>query len=225
MVLQQPGLTLTDVIWVHTDSGTDALDLFYSHQVDALSYGDPAMTQLEQKRLVHLVSDSRTLEGAQALFGGLFPVSCLYTHSVFLQQNPLTVQALATDLVRALKWLQTAGPRDMTKVIPESFMLGDRAMYMSAINKGREAVSPDGMMQKEGPIIAFGLFSKLKSATDAVCMDLGKTYINDFARIANAHFKSQALKYVIFLFFVLMRLTSMRGGVSVLRYFWISLYY
>lgn len=190
LVLQQAGLTLTDVNWVHLDSATEALGMFHSHQIDALSYGDPVMTQLEHKRLVHLVADSRTLEGAQALFGGLLPASCFYTHGAFLQQNPLTVQALATAVVRALKWLQTAGPSDMMKVIPESFVLGDRALYLTAINKGREAVSPNGVMPKEGPVIAYGLFNKLKSATDVIRIDLGKTYTNDFALLANAHFKS-----------------------------------
>jgi NitT/TauT family transport system substrate-binding protein len=189
-VTQQAGLALTDVNWVHLDNATEALSIFHSHQIDALSYGDPVMTQLEHKRLVHLVADSRTSEGAQALFGGLLPAACLYTHGAFLQQNPLTVQAMATAVVRALKWLQTAGPSDMMKVIPESFMLGDRALYLTAINKGREAVSPDGMMPKEGPTFAYGLFNKLKSATDVVRIDLGKTYTNDFVRIANAHLKT-----------------------------------
>lgn len=189
-VVQQAGLTLQDVDWVHLDSAPEALGMFLSYQIDALSYGDPVMTQLEHKRLVHLVADSRTLVGAQALFGGLLPTSCLYAHGSFLQQNPLTVQALATAVVRALKWLQTAGPSDMMKVIPESFMLGDRALYLSAINKGQESVSPDGMMPKEGPTFVYSLFNKLKSATDVVRLDLGKTYTNDFVRVANTHFKT-----------------------------------
>lgn len=189
-VVQQAGLALNDVSWVHLDSTTEALVMFHSNQLDALSYGEPAMTQLEQKRLIHLVADTRTLEGTQALFGGLLPAACLYTHGAFLQQNPLTVQAMANAVVRALKWLQTAGPSDMMKVIPESFMLGDRALYLTAINKGREAVSPNGVMPKEGPAFAYGLFNQLKPVTDVVRIDLVKTYTNDFALRANLGFKT-----------------------------------
>ena len=62
--------------------------------------------------------------------------------------------------------------------------------YLSSINKGRKVVSPDGMMPKEGPTFVYSLFNKLKSATDVVRLDLGKTYTNDFVRVANAHFKT-----------------------------------
>ena len=62
--------------------------------------------------------------------------------------------------------------------------------YLSSINKGRKVVSPDGMMPKEGPTIVYGLFSRMKSATVVIGIDLGKTYINDLARIVNAPFKS-----------------------------------
>ena len=188
-VLQQAGLTPTDVNWVHFDNSADVLASFQSNQIDALSYGDPVVTQLEHRRLVHLIADSRTLEGTQALFGGPLPCACLYTHGTFLQQNPVTAQAIANAVMRALKWLQTAGPSDIMKAIPESFMLGDRALYLAAINKGREAVSSDGMMPKGGPAISYGLFKGLKSVAGADRVDLVKTYTNDFVAAANMHFK------------------------------------
>ena len=35
-------------------------------------------------------------------------------------------------MVHALKWLQTAGPSDIIKTVPESYFLGDRALYLAA---------------------------------------------------------------------------------------------
>ena len=53
----------------------------------------------------------------------------------FLKKNPNTSQALANAMVRALKWIQKAGPADIVKVVPESFLLGDRALYIEAFQK------------------------------------------------------------------------------------------
>jgi NitT/TauT family transport system substrate-binding protein len=189
-ILIHAGLAPGDVTLIHLESARDALAAFQSNQIDALSYGDPVVTQLEQKRMVHLVADSRTLKGTRALFGGALPSACLYAHGAFLQQNPLTAQAMTTAVLRALKWLQTAGPSDMMKVIPEPFMLGDRALYLTAISKGRDAVSPDGMMPKLGPTFAYNLFKALDSAVGADRIDLEKTYTNQFVAVANAHFKT-----------------------------------
>lgn len=189
-VLRRAGVALGDVSIVPLESSTEALAAFQSNQIDALSYGDPVLTQLEQKKLLHLVADSRTLKGTQELFGGPLPAACLFAHGVFLQQNPLTAQAVTTAVVRALKWLQTAGPSDMMKVIPESFMLGDRVLYLTAISKGRDAVSPDGLMPKSGPTFAHNIFKSLNSAVSADRFDLEKTYTNEFAIVANAHFKA-----------------------------------
>jgi hypothetical protein len=45
----------------------------------------------------------------------------------------------------ALKWLQTASPSDIVRAVPEAYMHGDRAIYLAAFEKSREALSPDGM--------------------------------------------------------------------------------
>ncbi|WP_210546148.1 ABC transporter substrate-binding protein [Rhodoferax sp. PAMC 29310] len=188
-VMARAGLTQGDVMLVHFGGAAEALAAFQLNQIDATSYGDPIVTMLEQKRILHLVADSRTMKGRQALFGGPLPGSCLYAHSAFVQQNPLTAQAMTLAVVRALRWIQTAGPSDLMKVIPEPFMIGDRALYLTAIGKGREAVSPDGVMPKSGPMSAFRVFSEVEPGFGVERIDLSKTYTNEFAAVAKAHFK------------------------------------
>lgn len=189
-VLTHAGLAPGDVSFVHLAGAADALAAFQSNQIDALSYGDPVVTLLEHRRAVHLVADSRTWKGSMAIFGGAPPAACLYAHGAFLQQNPLMAQAMTTAVVRALRWLQTASPSDMMKTIPEPYMLGDRALYLSAISKGRDAVSPDGLMPKSGPKFAYRIFAGLESVADPARIDLERTYTNEFATLANAHFKA-----------------------------------
>ncbi len=189
-VLGRAGLAMADVSLTHLDSAAAALAAFQLNQIDALSYGDPVLTMLEQRRVVHLVADSRTIKGTLALFEGPLPGACLYAHGAFIQQNPLTVQAMTTAVVRALKWLQTAGPSDLMKVIPESFLLGDRALYLTAIGKGRDVVSPDGLMPRKGPTSAYRVFSEFNSGFGVDRRDLEKTYTNEFALAAKAHLKA-----------------------------------
>jgi NitT/TauT family transport system substrate-binding protein len=117
-----------------------------SGQIDAMSNTDPVMTMLEQKGDVKIISDTRTLKGTQEVFGGPMPAACLYTHAEFVEKNPNTCQALANAIVHGLKWLQTAGPSDIIKTVPESYLLGDRALYLASFNKVREAIALDGLL-------------------------------------------------------------------------------
>jgi NitT/TauT family transport system substrate-binding protein len=90
---------------------------------------------------------------AQGHAGGVrrpMPAACLYAHGEFVQKNPNTCQALANAIVHGLKWLQTAGPGDIIKTVPESYLLGDRALYLASFNKVREAIALDGIVPEDG---------------------------------------------------------------------------
>ncbi|MCC5262958.1 ABC transporter substrate-binding protein, partial [Staphylococcus aureus] len=85
------------------------------------------MSMLTQKNEVRVVSDTRTLAETKAVFGGNMPAGCLYASTAFIQKNPNTTQAMTNAMVRALKWLQKAGPSDIVKTVPEAYLLSDRA--------------------------------------------------------------------------------------------------
>jgi NitT/TauT family transport system substrate-binding protein len=68
------------------------------------------------------------------------------------QKYPNTTQALTNAMVRALKWIQKAGPSDIIKAVPESYLLGDRSLYIDAFMKVRQAISPDGYFPRAVPI-------------------------------------------------------------------------
>ena len=57
---------------------------------------------------------------------------------------------MADAVVRALKWLQSAEPADVIKVVPEPFFLGDRYLYLQAFVRTRDAWSSDGVMPANG---------------------------------------------------------------------------
>jgi NitT/TauT family transport system substrate-binding protein len=190
LVLSRAGIKPNDVSYVGVGTGAAALTAVRSGQIDAICNTDPVMTMLEQKGDVRIVSDTRTLKGTQEVFGGPMPAACFYAHADFIKNNPNTCQALANAIVHGLKWLQTAGPSDIIKTVPESYLLGDRALYLASFNKVREAIALDGMMPDDGPKTALKALASFEPSVKPDRIDLSKTYTNEFARRAKEKFKA-----------------------------------
>jgi NitT/TauT family transport system substrate-binding protein len=190
LVLTRAGLKASDVSFVGVGTSTGALAALRSGQIDAMSNTDPVMTMLEQKGDVKIISDTRTLKGTQEVFGGPMPAACLYAPLEFVQKHPNTCQAMANAIVHALKWLQTAGPSDIIKTVPENYLLGDRALYLASFNKIREAISLDGLLPEDGAKTALKAVASVDPGIKEGRIDLSKTFTNDFARRAKEKFKA-----------------------------------
>ena len=190
LVLSRGGLKASDVSYIGVGVAAGALTALRSGQIDAISNTDPVMTMLEQKGDVKIISDTRTLKGTQDVFGGPMPAACLYAPADFVQKHPNTCQALASAIVRGLKWLQTAGPGDIIKTVPETYLLGDRALYLASFDKVRESIATDGLIPADGPRTALAAIASFDAAVKRDKIDLSKTYTNDFARRAKDRFKA-----------------------------------
>ena len=149
-VLAKAGLKPGDVSIIGVGAGSGAVAAMRSGQIDAISNLDPVITLLARSGDLKIVSDTRVVAEADRVFGGPMPAACLYTQQTFLDKNPNTAQALANAIVRADKWIQGAGPGDIIKAVPESYLLGDRAVYIDAFLAAKGALSPDGMFPEAG---------------------------------------------------------------------------
>ena len=190
LVLSRGGLKASDVSFIGVGTAAGALVALRSGQIDAISNTDPVMTMLEQKGDVKIISDTRTLKGTLEVFGGSMPAACLYAPMEFIQKNPNTCQALTNAIVRGLKWLQTSGPGDIVKTVPESYLLGDRALYLASFNKIRESISLDGIIAEDGPRTALKALASFDPAIKPEKIDLAKTYTNEFSRRAKERFQA-----------------------------------
>jgi NitT/TauT family transport system substrate-binding protein len=188
-VLAKGGLKPADVSFIGVGTSAGALSAMRAGQIDAMSNLDPVMTMLEQKSDIKVIIDTRTMKDTIAVFGGPMPAGSLYTTDNFIKNNPRTVQAMTNAMVRALKWLQKAGPSDIVKVVPESYLLGDRALYLEAFMKGREALSLDGSFPVTGPATALKALQAFDPALADKKIDLSKTYTNTFVKTANVKYK------------------------------------
>lgn len=172
------------------DSPTSALANFRNGLIDAICYTDPVATQLEQEGLLRVVADTRTVQGNAQVFGGPMPSGCLMVSASYLAAHPGECQAMVNAMVRALKWLQTAGPSDINRTVPESFFMGDRGLYLAAFNRAREAWTPDGMMPADGPATALRWFRGPDETWASEELDLASTFTNALAGKAKERFRA-----------------------------------
>ncbi|WP_084397005.1 ABC transporter substrate-binding protein [Hydrogenophaga pseudoflava] len=190
MLMAAGRLGAETVDFVPVASPTAALANFRNGLVDAICYTDPVITQLEQDSALRLVADTRTVRGNADVFGGPMPAGCLSVAADYLGTHRDECQALVHGLVHALKWLQTAGLSDINKVVPESYFQGDRALYLAAFSRAREAWSPDGLMPDAGPATMARVMSRFDTASPLRQVDLSQTFTNDMALKAKARFKA-----------------------------------
>jgi NitT/TauT family transport system substrate-binding protein len=182
--LVQNGLKPTDVAIVGVGATAGAVAALRAGKIDAISNIDPAITMLESSGDLKVIADGRTAAGAKALFGGPLPAGCLYAPTAFIESNPKTVQAMATAVVRALKWLQTATPEQVAATVPPEYLVGDKSLYMSTFEKVRESYSPDGIVPDDGAAAALKMVSAFNSNVSNASIKLDLTYDNRFAETA-----------------------------------------
>lgn len=188
-VLAKAGLKPADVSYVGVGASQGAVAAMRAGQIDAISNLDPVITILARSGDIRIVSDTRDPVEAEKVFGGPMPAGCLYAPVAFLERNPNAAQALVNAMVRANKWIQQAGPSDIVKVVPESYLLGDRAIYIDAFLKAKAALSPDGLIPDAGSATALRALASVDESIAKAKLDLKANYTNEFVRRALAKYK------------------------------------
>jgi NitT/TauT family transport system substrate-binding protein len=178
-----------DVSVIGVGLGATAISALKSGQVDAVSNTDPVMTKLELDNAVKIIADTRTVKGTQQVWGAPLPAGVLHAAVEFVQKNPNTVQALTNAIVRADRWIAKASAPEVAKVVPESYLLGDRALYLFSFDKVKEAISPDGLISDTGAKATVKGLSAFDPAIKPGEIDLARTYTNAFVKKAHSKYK------------------------------------
>lgn len=187
-VLAKAGLKPSDVSIIGVGAGSGAVAAMKAGQVDAMSNLDPVITLLMRSGDLRIVTDTRIVADADRIFAGPMPAACLYTMQTFLDKNPNTAQALANAIVRADRWIQAAGAREIINAVPENYLLGDRAVYVDAFLAAKGALSPDGMIPEAGADTARRALASIDPEVAGAKLDLAAIWTNDYAKRANAKY-------------------------------------
>jgi len=173
---------------VGVGAGNGAVAAMRTDQIDAIANLEPVVTLLLRSGDLKIIADTRIPAESARVFGGPLPAACLYAPQPFIDRHPHTTQALANAIVRANKWLQAAGPGDIIKAVPESYLLGDRSLYIDAFMAAKGALSPDGSFPPRGADTAFRALAIVDDKLAAARLDLDAVYTNAFVQRANARY-------------------------------------
>lgn len=184
--LLRHGLQPQEVQFVEVGTSASALGALWEGQVDALCNPDPVMHWLEQRGDIRLIAEARTLSVVQQLAGGVLPGGCLMAREDFLVRHPQVATVLAGGVVQALRWLQTAGPTDLFRAVPVAPWVADRAVYLGALDKLRDAYARDGRIQEEAVFNAWRAHARVASHAPSNRNLLGRTFTNAFVSRSRA---------------------------------------
>lgn len=185
-MMTQAGLKPEDASFIGTGSGGTVVAAVQHGEVDGISNADPMVTKLDKEGLVKVVADTRTMEGTQKVYGGPYPAAVLYAPASFIEKNPNTTQALVNAFVRGLKWVQANNAEEISKMMPEEYALGDKALFIESIKANHDAYSPDGRFLKDAPETAYKVLKAFDPNVQNAKIDLSKTYTSKFVEAANA---------------------------------------
>src|SRR5262245_33160538 len=132
-LIAKEGLKPEDISIIGVGAGPSAVAAVKKGDIDAIVNLDPVITKLTQDGDIVILADSRTEEGNMKLFGCNNPAAVAYFKQDFMEKNPATTQAVVNALYKSLKWLEKASPEDVAKTVPESYHLGDRPLYLTAV--------------------------------------------------------------------------------------------
>ncbi len=186
--IAKAGLKPSDVSIIGVGAAQGAVAAMRSGQIDAISNLDPVITLLQRSGDLKIVSDTRIVAESEKVFGGPMPAACLYAPQSFIDKNPATTQALANAIVRADKWIQAAGPKDIIETVPEGYLLGDRAVYIDAFLAAKGALSPDGSIPDKGAETALRALASIDAEIGKAQVDLAAVWTNEFVKKANTKY-------------------------------------
>jgi NitT/TauT family transport system substrate-binding protein len=140
------------------------------------------IAKLESDGSIVVLIDTRTEAGTRALFGGSNPAATLYAKKDFIDANPVTTQHLVNAFMKSLKWLQTAKPEDVADAVPAEYHLGDKPLYIKAVQNSLESYSRTGIVPPEGMKSVMDMLKQLDPELKDANVDLATTFDDRFVK-------------------------------------------
>lgn len=157
--------------------------------IDVLVGIDPVVTMLTNSGDLKIVADLRTGSGTfEALGSRTYPEGSMLASTEFVQKNPKTIQALTNAMLKAQLFLQTASAAEIADSLPKSYQIGERDLYLQAIQNTRSVYSKNGRYDPEGIQTVLKVLTEFDAELAAVQskIDVSATFTNRFVDVALA---------------------------------------
>jgi NitT/TauT family transport system substrate-binding protein len=166
-LLVKNGMKPTDVevIAVGTNTMPAAME---NNTVVAAMHVDPFVTQLVTTGKAFILYDLATEKDTLSLYGSEYPFTALVTRQEVIKKNPELVQRMVNATATALKFLAEKDAAAIAKVLPAEYNATGE-LYLKSLEHSKPALSPTGMLTKEG------VQTVLKALTDSGSIKAGVT--------------------------------------------------
>lgn len=180
------GLKASEASIIGVGGGAGGVAAMKKGEIDVISHLDPVIAKLEADGDIVALYDTRTEAGTKALFGGSNPAAVLYARNDFIEKNPNVMQRLTNAFLKALKWIENATPEQIANAVPDEYHLGDRALYLVAVAKSKEAYSRTGIIPEAGMKSVMDMLRTLDPEFATIQLDLNKTFVDTFVKKAGS---------------------------------------
>ena len=179
--LLRAGMKINDVQWKHAASETELLKTLDMQKVDVVGLTDLAATQLERAANMRVLLDTRTQRDTDWLYGGSSAGVTLSASNSFIDRNPLTIQAVTQAVLKAMVWMRTASPTDLTRHVPKTLLETNSPVFFSAWSRAREGFSSDGVLPDGAAVNMLKGLQRLQLVSDVSTLNPANTFNNRFA--------------------------------------------
>jgi NitT/TauT family transport system substrate-binding protein len=176
------GLKPSDAAFIGVGGGASAVAAMKKGEIDVISHLDPVIAKLEADGDIRVLIDTRTEAGTRGLFGGSNPAATLYSKKDFLDRNPVTTQRLVNAFMKSLKFIQGATAEQVAEVVPPEYHLGDKPLYVRAVQNSLESYSRDGVVARAGMESVMDMLKQLDPELKDAKVDLAATFDERFVR-------------------------------------------
>jgi NitT/TauT family transport system substrate-binding protein len=185
-LMTKAGLKPDDASFVGVGAGPSAIAAIRKGEIDAISNIDPVIATLEANGDAVVMAETRTTEGANKVFGGTMSAAVAYLKRDFVEKNPNTVQALVNAFYKTLRWIDRATPEQIADAVPQEYWLGDKALYMKAVQANLQVYSRDGIVSDGSQKRSLDFLRQFDQEIAAAKVDTSKTWDERFVKKATA---------------------------------------
>jgi NitT/TauT family transport system substrate-binding protein len=165
-------------------SGGSFTKALQQQRMEAGMTTEPTASGLLYNGDAYVLTDLRTPESTQKVLGGLYPFSCLYMQTAWINNHRTEVQKLSNALVKALRFIQTHTATDIANQLPPEDWAGNKALYVQSLEASKTMFITDGVMPVAGPTTVLKVLSAINRTVTRKTIDLAQTFTTEFAKAA-----------------------------------------
>ncbi len=180
--LHKSGIDSSKVAVVSTGAANTTIVAAQQGAMDAVSSGEPAVTMIQSrlKGQMNMLFDTRSIAGADALFGSDYPSGTLYAQKTWIDAHPKEAQAVTDAILDSLNYIETHTPQQVVDQMPPEVQGTNKAFYLELFTNMRGIFTKGGRFDAAGAKTAVAVLGTGVPDVAKANVDPSKLYTNQF---------------------------------------------